>query len=77
MDKYRLRIYLVRHGHVSYFDAANNPINPKFAQLSERGIEQIQQLAHQLQVVNFEKNLLIYHASFDSDSRNEALSKRA
>ncbi len=55
MDKYRLRIYLVRHGHVSYFDAANNPINPKFAQLSERGIEQIQQLAHQLQVVNFEK----------------------
>ncbi|OUJ82577.1 histidine phosphatase family protein, partial [Acinetobacter baumannii] len=50
MDKYRLRIYLVRHGHVSYFDAANNPINPKFAQLSERGIEQIQQLAHQLQV---------------------------
>ncbi|ENE6700917.1 histidine phosphatase family protein, partial [Acinetobacter baumannii] len=37
MDKYRLRIYLVRHGHVSYFDAANNPINPKFAQLSEQG----------------------------------------
>ena len=55
MDKYRLRIYLVRHGHVSYFDAANNPINPKFAQLSEQGIEQIQQLAHQLRDVSFEK----------------------
>lgn len=55
MDKYRLRIYLVRHGHVSYFDADKNPINPKFAQLSERGIEQIQQLAHQLQDVSFEK----------------------
>lgn len=55
MDKYRLRIYLVRHGHVSYFDAANNPINPKFAQLSEQGIEQIQQLAHQLRDISFEK----------------------
>ncbi|HHL1989614.1 histidine phosphatase family protein [Acinetobacter baumannii] len=55
MDKHLLRIYLVRHGHVSYFDADNNPINPKFAQLSQRGIEQIQGLAHQLRDINFEK----------------------
>ncbi|WP_224991903.1 histidine phosphatase family protein [Acinetobacter pittii] len=55
MDKHQLRIYLVRHGHVSYFDADKNPINPKFAQLSERGIEQIQGLAHQLRDINFEK----------------------
>ncbi len=73
MDKYRLRIYLVRHGHVSYFDEANNPINPQFAQLSERGIEQIQQLAHQLQVVNFEK---IYSSNMPRSIQTAEILKR-
>ncbi|WGT83435.1 histidine phosphatase family protein [Acinetobacter baumannii] len=73
MDKYRLRIYLVRHGHVSYFDTANNPINPKFAQLSEQGIEQIQQLAHQLQNVSFEK---IYSSTMPRSIQTAEILKR-
>ncbi len=55
MDKYRLQEFIWFDMGMFHTLIANNPINPKFAQLSERGIEQIQQLAHQLQVVNFEK----------------------
>lgn len=53
MDNYWLRLYLVRHGHVAYFDEQNQPINPKFALLSARGIAQIQHLAEQLKQVEF------------------------
>ena len=44
----RVRLYLVRHGHVMYFDEQNKPINPKYAPLSDRGRFQIRQLAKQL-----------------------------
>ena len=44
----RVRLYLVRHGHVLYFDEQNQPINPKYAPLSDRGRFQIRQLAKQL-----------------------------
>lgn len=53
MDNYWLRIYLVRHGHVAYFDEQNQPINPKNAVLSIQGVEQIQHLAEQLKEVEF------------------------
>lgn len=43
------RLYLVRHGHVDYFDAEHRPINPKFAALSAQGRQQIQLLAEQMQ----------------------------
>lgn len=44
----RVRLYLVRHGHVQYFDEEQRPINPKYAPLSERGRGQIRMLAQQL-----------------------------
>lgn len=47
----RVRVYLVRHGHVQYFEADGRPINPKFAPLSEQGIQQIQLLAEQLKAI--------------------------
>lgn len=43
------RLYLVRHGHVDYFDAEHQPINPKFAALSAQGRQQIQLLSEQMQ----------------------------
>ena len=49
-----LRIFLVRHGHVAYFDENNKPINPKYAQLSPQGIEQISLLAECLKDISFE-----------------------
>lgn len=53
MDNFWLRIYLVRHGHVSYFDKENNPVNPKYAKLSAKGIHQIQLLAEMIRDVSF------------------------
>ncbi len=41
-----IRLYLVRHGHVDYFDAAQQPINPKYAPLSVQGEQQIALLCH-------------------------------
>ncbi|MEG0341061.1 MAG: histidine phosphatase family protein [Acinetobacter sp.] len=55
MDSYWLRLYLVRHGHVAYFDEKNQPINPKYAMLSTQGVEHIQCLAEQLEPVEFEQ----------------------
>lgn len=43
-----VRLYLVRHGHVQYFDDQHRPINPKYAPLSAQGVHQIQLLAHVL-----------------------------
>ncbi len=33
----RRRVYLLRHGHVAYYDAEGRPLNPKLAALTERG----------------------------------------
>ena len=41
MTDFWLRIFLIRHGHVAYFDEDNKPVNPKYAQLSPQGIEQL------------------------------------
>ena len=49
MDNYWIRIYLIRHGHVNYFDENHQPVNPKYAALSELGIQQIQAVADLVQ----------------------------
>ncbi|MGF7178215.1 histidine phosphatase family protein [Azospirillum doebereinerae] len=36
----RRRLYLMRHGHVAYYDAEGRPLNPKLAELTERGREE-------------------------------------
>jgi len=36
----RRRLYLLRHGHVAYYDAEGRPLNPKLAELTERGREE-------------------------------------
>ncbi len=36
----RRRVYLLRHGHVAYYDEAGRPLNPKLAELTERGREE-------------------------------------
>lgn len=51
----RIRIYLVRHGHVQYFDENLQPINPKYALLSETGVMQISSLADHLQVIEMDQ----------------------
>lgn len=33
----RRRLYLLRHGHVAYYDAEGKPLNPKLAALTDRG----------------------------------------
>ena len=50
-----IRLYLVRHGHVDYFDAAHQPINPKYAPLSKRGQQQIEMLAQYLDEISLDK----------------------
>jgi broad specificity phosphatase PhoE len=44
----RRRIYLMRHGDVSYFDAAGKPHNPVTVALNEAGREQAQAAAEEL-----------------------------
>lgn len=36
----RRRLYLLRHGHVAYYDADGKPLNPKLAALTGRGREE-------------------------------------
>lgn len=36
----RRRLYLLRHGHVAYYDADGKPLNPKLAALTGRGQEE-------------------------------------
>ena len=50
-----IRLYLVRHGHVNYFDAAQQPINPKYAPLSAQGEQQIQILAEHLHAIQMDQ----------------------
>ena len=49
-----IRLYLVRHGHVQYFDTAHQPINPKYALLSDQGVQQIQLLAEHLKAISLD-----------------------
>lgn len=53
MDDFWQRVFLVRHGHVSYFDKDNKPVNPKYASLSPQGIEQIRLLAETIKDISF------------------------
>lgn len=41
----RRRLYLLRHGHVTYYDADGKPLNPKLAALTGRGQEEAQAAA--------------------------------
>ncbi len=47
------RIFLVRHGHVAYFDTENKPVNPKYASLSPQGVEQIRLLVESIKDIPF------------------------
>ncbi|MNZ37838.1 Alpha-ribazole phosphatase [compost metagenome] len=44
----RRRCYLVRHGHVDYFDADGRPFDPRQVPLSPRGVEQASALGRVL-----------------------------
>lgn len=51
----RRRCYLVRHGHVSYFDAAGRPLDPRSVPLSTKGTEQAQALGRTLSEVRIDR----------------------
>lgn len=51
----RRRLYLVRHGHVNYFDAAGHPLDPRSVPLSADGEAQVQALNSILQGVTFDR----------------------
>lgn len=53
-----IRLYLVRHGHVQYFDLTHQPINPKYALLSDQGVQQIQLLAEHLKAISLDQIFL-------------------
>lgn len=51
----RRRCYLVRHGHVSYFDATGRPLDPRSVPLSETGARQAQALGKVLVDTPFDR----------------------
>ncbi|MEQ8184034.1 histidine phosphatase family protein [Marinobacter salarius] len=51
----RRRLYLVRHGHVNYFDAAGHPLDPRSVPLSADGEAQVQALNSILHGVTFDR----------------------
>tara|TARA_Y100001951_G_scaffold94328_1_gene90700 strand:+ start:21548 stop:22267 length:720 start_codon:yes stop_codon:yes gene_type:complete len=51
----RRRCYLVRHGHVDYFDAWGKPLDPRAVPLSPSGVEQAQALANVLRGIRFDR----------------------
>ncbi len=51
----RRRVVLMRHGHVSYFDAAGQPLNPKLAPLTDEGRAQVSAAAAALKDVPFDR----------------------
>ncbi|MDT4781364.1 alpha-ribazole phosphatase [compost metagenome] len=53
----RRRCYLVRHGHVDYFDADGRPLDPRFVPLSLRGREQAAALGRVLDGTTFDRAL--------------------
>jgi probable phosphoglycerate mutase len=54
---YRRRCYLVRHGHVDYFAADGQPLDPRSVPLSDLGTDQVRQLAQVLAPVSFDRAL--------------------
>ena len=55
MSTLRRRIVLMRHGHVSYYDAAGQPLNPKLAPLTDQGRAQVRAAANALAGVPFDR----------------------
>ncbi|MCO6057522.1 histidine phosphatase family protein [Pseudomonas sp. MOB-449] len=53
----RRRCYLVRHGHVDYFDAQGRPLDPRVVALSRVGTQQAWALGQVLQDVRFDRVL--------------------
>ncbi|MDR6773160.1 histidine phosphatase family protein [Azospirillum sp. BE72] len=53
----RRRLYLLRHGHVSYYDADGKPLNPKLAALTERGREEARAAGRLLSAVPLDRVL--------------------
>lgn len=53
----RRRCYLVRHGHVEYFDEQGSPVDPRYVSLSSAGVRQTQELGRLLQHVHFDRAL--------------------
>lgn len=53
MEDFWQRVFLVRHGHVAYFDKEHKPVNPKYASLSPQGVEQIKVLAESIKDLSF------------------------
>src|SRR5262245_42111693 len=51
----RRRCYLVRHGHVDYFDVDGRPLDPRFVPLSLRGREQAVALGRVLDGTVFDR----------------------
>ncbi len=51
----RHRVFLMRHGEVSYFDQDGRPVNPKHVALTERGREQSKAAAAALADVAFDR----------------------
>ncbi len=45
----RKRVYLLRHGEVSYFDADGRPVNPRNVRLTERGVAEARAVADLLE----------------------------
>ncbi|MBH3356340.1 Alpha-ribazole phosphatase [Stutzerimonas frequens] len=54
---HRRRVYLVRHGHVDYFDASGQPLDPRSVPLSAEGTRQVQALAELLAPLSFDRAL--------------------
>jgi probable phosphoglycerate mutase len=53
----RRRCYLVRHGHVDYFSAEGQPLDPRSVPLSDLGVGQVRQLAQVLEPISFDRAL--------------------
>lgn len=53
----RRRCYLVRHGHVDYFDGQGRPLDPRAVALSRAGTQQAWALGQVLQDVRFDRVL--------------------
>lgn len=53
----RRRLYLVRHGHVDYFDQLGRPLDPRSVLLSEVGLLQASSLGQVLASIHFDRML--------------------
>lgn len=51
----RRRLYLIRHGHVNYFDESGNPLDPRSVCLSADGEAQVIALSNMLRGVKFDR----------------------